>query len=276
MKNIAISWILYSIREAIGLSDVRNEIIRNEVIRNEVIRKKLNGFIYYGDTFTSGNTFSHIYQLIYDFEKSEKTKLIFTANGEVSKNLKKRTRADLVESHYVSFILDKTETLAVIIDPSRNNGKPGIYNPYIGIYLEPFFKSRGYKVKWLEMTSPCQIDYHDVFCQSWTLYLILKYLTSDSIQEPIYIPSDQRKKYGKLLRFFKSLLIVESFRNELIFSYKDNIRNHDDFKLLKKFKPCGTLLDMETEDMNETESEPESESEPEPKPKKLKRVIDLT
>jgi hypothetical protein len=248
IKDIAISWVLYAIRETVGLSNVRNEILKTKINK---LGKYPKDSIYYGETFTSGNTLNDIYQLINDFEGSVKTKLIFTANGEVRRNSKKRmrSRSELVESHYVSFILDKEHNSVVIIDPSRKNGKIGIYNPYIGICLEPFFRSRGYKVKWLEMSSPCQINYHDVFCQSWTMYLTYKYLAEK--KDIIHIPSKQRKKYRKLLMFFKELIDFESFKKELMISYNDNIVDHEDFVLLKNYDPCNVLSLMRTDDMND-------------------------
>lgn len=254
IKDIAVSWVLYSIREVIGLSEVRNDILRTKLNKSGKYSKDS---IYYGDTFTSGNSFNDIYKLFDNFEGSDKQILIFTANGEIRQNTRKRPRTELVESHYVSFVINKKNSIgsadAMIIDPSRKDGKIGIYNPYIGICLEPFFKKRGYEVKWLEMTSPCQINYHDVFCQSWTLYLTYKYLMCQ--KEKIYVPEKQRKKYKKLLLFFKELSDFDTFRTELGISYNDNIRNHEYFYLLRNHDPCHLLFLMKTNDMNDNDND---------------------
>jgi hypothetical protein len=252
-KDIAVSWVLYAIRETNGLSIVRNDILRSKINKSGKYKKDE---IYYGETFTSGNTFDDIYGLFNNFEGSDKQILIFTSNGEVRKNTRKRARAQLTESHYVSFVIEKRESKVTIIDPSRNNGKIGIYNPYIGIALEPFFRSKGYKVKWLEMSSPCQINHHDVFCQSWTIYLVYKYLVDD---DPIiHIPTTQRKKYRKLLLFFKSLLDFKMFRKELFLSYKDSIKNHENRIFLQNYNPRSLLNTMETNDMNDMNDSEES------------------
>jgi hypothetical protein len=240
-RDIAISWILYSIREIIGLTKVRNEILS----------KKLSNYddIYYGKTFTMGDMYQDIYDLIDDFGTSNKRYLIFTSNGEVRHSRNKKTK--VVESHYVSFILDKKNMDIIIIDPSRNNGNMGIYNPYIAICLLPYFKISGYKITWLEMTSPCQTNYHDVFCQSWTLFLIYKYMKSSSCaHKTIDIPKKQSNKYKILLKYFKNLLNFQIFRKELQIQYLENIKYHEDFKFLKEYDPCELLSDMNPIDMN--------------------------
>jgi hypothetical protein len=137
-KEIAITWMLYAIRETLGLSVVRNTILQNKIKKTG---KYKNDIIYYGDTFTTGNTFNYIYQLFEKFEGCDKQILIFTANGEIHKNRLKRHK-ELKESHYVSFIVEKLKSTVTIIDPSRKNGNIGIYNPYIGICLTPFLKKK--------------------------------------------------------------------------------------------------------------------------------------
>src|SRR5690606_32674479 len=94
-RPVAISWLLYSLREVFGLSSVRN-IILKKVLENDSL-------VHYGQTFTQGDTFEDIYKLIDDFQGGSKKFLIFTANGEV-KHGKKRGKFDYVESHYVSFV----------------------------------------------------------------------------------------------------------------------------------------------------------------------------
>jgi hypothetical protein len=248
MRNIAISWILYALRVTCGLTTVRNHILNKKINK---LGKYSKNEIMYGQTFTQGNKFSDIHKMVYDFQGSDKCFLIFTSNGEIMKNNRKRVRFSDIESHYVSFIIDKKNMIATIIDPSRNNGKIGIYNPYIGIEMQPFFEELGYKTKWLETTSPCQINYHDVFCQSWTMYLIYKFMKNDMIDEKIYIPKNQSKKYSKLLDFFKNLSSDENFSNELKISYLESIKNHDNKIILKNYNPYSLLLQMLPEDMYE-------------------------
>ncbi len=236
IKEIAISWVLYSIRETMGL----------EKVRNEILAKKLkNHSIKYGKMFTKGNTFEDIYQMVYDFQKSNENLLIFTSNGEITKKRKRNINED-IESHYISFIVDKQKMNVTMIDPSRNNESFGIYNPYIGISMKPFFEKLGYKVDWLKMTSPCQINYHDVFCQSWTLYLLIKFFKSS---EKIYIPFKEEDKYNKLLIFYKKLLKYEIFRKELNISYIKNINVHENYDELCKFDPCNLLNKMIVSDV---------------------------
>jgi hypothetical protein len=266
IRNIAVSWVLYSIRETIGLT----------IVRNTILKKQIQGLgkypdnIQYGKTFGQGDTFEDIYEMVSNFEGSDKRYLIFTSNGQIVQKRNKRTRYDdsvLVESHYVSFIVDKQEMVVTMIDPSRKNGKIGIYNPYIGLQLQPYFKKNGYKVEWLEMTTPCQINHHDVFCQSWTLFLVFKFMKQGN-KDNISISKKQSKKYKKLLEYFKNLAKFEIFKTELKISYLENIKNHDDFLTLKNCDPYELLLSMTPNDMNdEGEDDYRDESE---------SVIDLT
>lgn len=249
-RSIVISWLLFSVRETMGLTVVRNEILQSKINK---LKKYPKNAIYYGKTFCQGDTFKDIYELFDDFEASDKQYLIFTSNGEIVMEKRKKMRFETIESHYVTFILNKKERIAIIIDPSRNNGKIGIYNPYIGICLEPFFESEGYKVKWLEMTNSCQLEYHDVFCQSWTLYLAYMYMKNQ--ETTINIPKKQRHKYKKLLNFFKNLLNYEIFVNELDVSYKNNIKTHRDFGILKNYNPSQLLRSMKTVEMNDNDDD---------------------
>jgi hypothetical protein len=252
MKNIAISWVLYASRETVGLTNVRNTILQNKI--NKLNNTNFNPLqIEYGKTFTKGNTFNEIYEMIYNFQSSDKRFLIFTSNGEIVKNKSKRTKFsdDEIESHYISFILDKNNMKVIMIDPSRNNGKMGIYDPYIGICLKPFFEKLGYIVNWLEMTSPCQINYHDVFCQTWTMYLIYKWFKYFEQEQKIHIPRKQNKKYSTLLNFYKKLLNHSLFCKELEISYKNSIENHINFQILNNYDPSQVIRGMNSEDMND-------------------------
>ncbi len=253
MRSIALSWVLYSVRETIGLTNVRNAILEKKIQR---LGKYEKNSIQYGKTFSYGDTYEDIFEMIANFENSGKRYLIFTSNGEIVQQTNKRMRYDkfdefnLVESRYISFIVDREDMTVTIADPSRNNGHVGIYNPYIGLELQPFFKKNGYKIEWLEMTSPCQINYHDVFCQSWTMILVFKWMKYGD-KEKIYISRTQNKKYRKLLRYFKKLVKFEIFKTELNISYLENIKYHENYNLLKNYDPCVLLMSMTPVEMNE-------------------------
>ena len=77
----------------------------------------------------------------------------------------------------------------------------------------------------------------DVFCQSWTLYILLEVLkkgvsnsssnsNSNSSLEMdeilINIPKKQIDKYEILLKFYKQILVVESISDKLNKTYKSN------------------------------------------------------
>jgi len=242
MDSVTVSWVLYAIRETLGLEDVRNMILKN---------KTNNDDIEYGPTFTLSNTYDDIYKTVLDFIRdSTKQYMVFTANGSVRFNKKKRVRyTNDLESHYLSFIVNKTDKIVLMVDPARDNGKPGIYNPYIGIKLAPFFKNLKFDVKWLHLSNPCQQKYHDVFCQSWSLYLTIKWFEWLGFINDVTIPNSQNEKYSELLRFYKNLLCYSKFKEELIESYNKSIENHTDYDELKKYNPCEILKNMSYNDM---------------------------
>lgn len=244
-KKIPESWVLYSIRETLGLTEVRNSFLKKNI---EKLGRYPKNSIIYGNMYTSGNTYSEIHEAVRDLEGSNKEYLIFTANGEVTKNPVKVMGQ--VESHYVSFIVIKKESRVIIVDPSRNKGKDGIYHPYIGYQLIKFFEDNGYATEWLEMTKPCQTKYHDVFCQSWTLYLVYTWFKVNQYHTgPVDIPRSQKKRYEILLKMFKKLLFDEKFYDELMYSYHKSIKNHKRSVALGRHNPCILLNSMKAEDM---------------------------
>jgi hypothetical protein len=241
-REIAVSWALHAVKETVGLTVVRNSMLERLITPFLDPSDKL----VLGSTYTKGNTFNEIYSDISSFLKSGKRYLVFTSNGEITKN-KKRVRHEDIESHYVSFIVDNLLRRVIIIDPSRNNGKIGIYNPYIGLCLEPYFKGLELNVEWLDTTHPCQINTDDVFCQSWTMYLVYKFFQKKG--GLIKVPKTQDRKYHKLLRFYKKLLGALYFCSELFISYNDAIKGHKDHSALKMYHPCKLLYEMSYVDM---------------------------
>lgn len=243
-REIIVSWILYSIREVMGYSFIRNMVLKH------IVTKPFT----FGNTYSMDNTYSDIHNDIIHFINGVDKYMTFTANGSVRESKRRRVTEHLQESHYVSFVLDKEHMLAFLIDPSRDNGDYGIYYPYVGITLSSFLEEMGFEVIWVEMSSPCQINYHDVFCQTWTLYLTGKFIKNyDTLSASgnciINIPGDQDEKYAMLLKFFKKLLNYSEFRTELRRSYREAIDNHDNQSLLESNDPCDILRNMTVQDI---------------------------
>lgn len=230
MDAVVTSWVLYSIREVFGLGNVRNILLSNMIKSDYKIK--------YGKTFSFESSIEDIYNyvLVFLLEKNYDY-LIFTANNSVKMTNETVDNTE-IESHYQTFILSCSKV--IIIDPSRKQGKDGIYNPYIGKKMERFFKKIKIKIEWLETTNPCQELEEDVFCQTWTLFLAIKYF-----EKNLYIPKEQEEKYALLLNFLKTCLKNYAFCKELYISYNDATKENK----LNKYNPCTYLENMNTKDM---------------------------
>jgi hypothetical protein len=78
---------------------------------------------------------------------------------------------------FLIFYVDNINKQVFAIDPARKNGKDGIYTPFVSNdLLKPLFERHGYTFTFIEMTNPAQSSIRDVFCQSWSLYILLEIL----------------------------------------------------------------------------------------------------
>jgi hypothetical protein len=64
----------------------------------------------------------------------------------------------------------------------------------------------------------------------------------------ICIPDKQEEKYKKLKLFFKELLQIDIFRQELKISYHNSIKYHEN-KQLSNYDPCYLLTYINTNNM---------------------------
>ncbi|NDB36679.1 MAG: hypothetical protein EB023_15360 [Flavobacteriia bacterium] len=139
------------------------------------------------------------------------------------------------ETHYQTFVLDFQTRTALVIDPAmtwrKSQGKyiqePGIYKPFLALNtLFPFLKTKNFETSFMRTTHPCQDCEDDIYCQSWTMYVLVQYLCQQRTQ-PIVIPCDQLKRYTILLRFFKQIFsLIPECCDELRAIYKYNVTYH--------------------------------------------------
>ena len=205
-RSVACSWILYAMREMMGMEHVRKLIIKT-LFPNIKNSRKLR-------TFDAFQQYDHppyddkaVEILDYCLSIIDKKKyVVFTAS-----NIQKNSKDD--ETHYQSFIVDNKRKKLYIIDPSYNPNTPsgyGIYEPEIAIdVIMPFFKLRKYETNFIKMTNPAQTDTNDVFCQSWSLYITLEVLNmkwNKSGELIVPIPKSQKAKYNTLLKFYHKIL----------------------------------------------------------------------
>ena len=201
-REESISWLLHSMKIILGDESIRRYIILHynpEIINNgEKYIRTFNAFVENGKT--RNDKAKEIIQFCNDMRKIPGT-VVFTATN---------IQRDIFdnETHFQSYILDNNVKTIFIIDPAYDRtkeGNAGIYMAEISNeIIIPFFQNKGYNYVFIDLTNPAQIDEDDVFCQSWSLYILLEKLKNDKYLKNIsfYIPKYQLKKYDTLPRGF--------------------------------------------------------------------------
>jgi|AntAceMinimDraft_18_1070375.scaffolds.fasta_scaffold97362_2 hypothetical protein len=179
-------------------------------------------------------------------------KIVFTAS-----NIQK-TPCDN-ETHFQSYIIDNNLKHVSVIDPAYDSSKQnnfGIYFAEISIeVIVPFFQRKGYTTEFVSLVTPAQIDVGDVFCQSWTLYILLamlkqnEYLTTNTFD----IPKDQLDKYDMLLCFYHQIFtdmpelhenLQVEYKGEILESRGPNRLTKIEKEYLLKFDPIELLFGL--------------------------------
>jgi hypothetical protein len=204
-REQAISWLLHSMKILLGDESIRRYIILkyNPTIKNKAKTciRTFNAFIPRGKTRSDKAN-----QIVKFCDKmlTKKGTVVFTAT-----NIQRNSLDN--ETHYQSYILDNDAKKIIIVDPAYDRTKEN----GVGIYMAevsneviiPFFTSKGYAFKFVYLTKPAQICEDDVFCQSWSLYILLEKLKNNVFVHDVSfeIPEDQLDKYDMLLEFYKKI-----------------------------------------------------------------------
>jgi hypothetical protein len=241
-RETAISWTLHAMKSMLGIKSVRNKVLKYfyPAIKNLV---KAN-------TFDAFDPVEEIVKYVEGIMTVEPY-VVFTASNT----------AELVaepETHYQTFYVDNINKQVYAIDPARKSGKDGIYTPYVSLnLLKPLFEKHGYTFTFIEMTNPAQSSKRDVFCQSWSLYILLEILQNGI--HKVKIPKLQLERYGLLLNFYKEILQIPTIPQALKKEYVSEIKaNKDvilsdgtetDYKYLLGMDPVILLQGMKKKDM---------------------------
>ena len=242
-RSIAVSWTIHAMKNIMGMHSVRNKIFLNLHPNIQNIQRSV--------TF---DAFQPIDKIIAYCNKICKYKpyIVFTAANPADKTL-------FADTHYQSFYLDNEHKHLYIIDPSRKNNANGIYLPHITHdVIKPFFEKKGYVCEFIEMTNPAQSITQDVFCQSWTMYLLLNVLNNGIRVIPI--PRKQLDRYSILLNFFKDIINkIPTLQKTLRIEYAAELATNQqliladgtkkDFNKLMLIDPVDLLNDMQANDM---------------------------
>jgi len=216
-RSTIASWVLYSIRRTIGEEDVRNAILKKLVPANpkRIYGKTFVVFIDENKPLESQQTAYYKRILKYlDTITGPKYKdmqvCITIANFPAKVELDTDTESDanndtpLYETHYITLIInnDVSSRNVIYMDPARTpSGDIGIYESLvIPDVLHKYFETKKYVEQYKQVTAAAQTTYDDVFCQSWSLYLMKETLLG---KDTIEIPSSKKARYELLLSFWK-------------------------------------------------------------------------
>ncbi len=265
-KSTIVSWVLHALKIVLGDESIREEIIMHynpDLHKGNLTRLKRIGnvnhdhhVITFNAFIESGKTREDKIEKIHDYlEKIVEMPgtVAFTAtNVQQDEN-------DF-ETHFQSFIVDNDAKRVTMIDPAYNKKKrsgKGIYHAEIAREIvKPFFKFLNmdleeedeYKVRFLKLTNPAQIAHDDVFCQSWSLFMLNSLLENDAYKttQKFKIPTSQMDKYDMILKFYKRIFTdIPSLRGYLKAEYEGEIT--DDYLL--EADPYKVLMSMTKADM---------------------------
>jgi hypothetical protein len=221
------SWILYIIKEVMGVDEVRNEILKY------YLQPLPQYNIEYGPTFSIGVAKAKLYKyldrIISLIVAGEDKLVLFTCNNNYGPMPRKGVK--LIETHYQTFIVQPQKKRITMIDPSRRRRQTGIYWPYAAMVVYFYIKARipDCNFYWLKTTQPCQVEFSkyennaDVFCQSWSLYLQKQALLTN--KTVIDIPFRIDDKYNLLINFYQEIIQnVPIFRDEFMFRWKEYLK----------------------------------------------------
>jgi hypothetical protein len=242
-RSTAISWTLHAMKSLLGLKTVRNKIIKKfyPVIKNIA---KSETF----DAFQSPAALVDYCTEIMHYQPY----VVFTASNQAEDTAEP-------ETHYQTFYLDNVQKHLYMIDPSRKNNADGIYTPFIARdTIQPFYEKHGYVCEFIEMTNPAQSCVRDVFCQSWSLYILVNFLQDGLHNVPI--PRNQMERYTVLLNFYQVIMHdLPTLKKELQKEYISELQANKnlvladgtdaDYHYLLTMDPVSLLWQMQAEDM---------------------------
>ena len=206
IRELSISWLLHSIKILLGDESIRRYIILQKFPNlKHQLKKDIRTF----DPFVKkGKTRQEKYKEIETYLEYITTLndiIVFTAT-----NVQQHNKDN--ETHFQSFIVDNDNKKTYVIDPAFDKDKDN----FIGIYyaeithdvIKPFLESKGYTVSFIHLERPAQSTTNDVFCQSWSLLMLLDLLEDNKYKDEkleVEIPSKKILRYNKILRFYKDI-----------------------------------------------------------------------
>jgi len=263
-REDAISWVLHSVKNVLGYEDNRKMVLQRfiPILPNIEHVRTFEATIEYKE----GNK--------KDYDKKYEKKIdelqnycrevmqfddyvVFTATNIEEFREDERD----LETHYQMFIVDNKNRKLYVIDPAIKNGKTyGIYIPQVAVeIIMPFFKENGFKTQFVKLKYPAQTNNSeenaDIFCQSWSLYILIEFLKDNENLEnvTINIPRSQEERYDILLHFYKELFSsISTLQSDLKKEFVSEVEryNLENASKIKKVNPNALLMDMRTNEMS--------------------------
>lgn len=276
MDSVTTSWVLHAIKNTLGYEPVRQDILIHyfpTLHRGNITKIRKAGYKNHVVTFdafiepgkTREDKSKKIQKYLAEVVKMSGV-VVFTA-ANIQQNV------DDFETHYQTFIVDNDNKKVYAIDPANDirvvktarskkilvSGQ-GIYYAEVAHHtVKPFFEEHtDYQFHMVPLSHPAQIIADDVFCQSWSLYILITLLANQAYltTAQFYVPESQLDKYDTILGFYKKLAAeVPAFSEQLHKEYIDEINrctSCNKTKLLK-VNPEKWLLRMTKEDMEDTD-----------------------
>ena len=263
-RDAPISWALHALKNVLGYEDIRKKIIKKYYpdIDNAKYIRTFDATVSYNPTNYKEKYAEKINDIL-NYCKSIMNLtgyVVFTATN--IEEYRDETQEKDNETHYQMFIVDNENHKLYAIDPALKPGnKKGIYVPQIALdIINPFFKKNGYKTQFVQLTNPAQTDnseeHADVFCQSWTLYILFELLKKkhghDFKDIDVNIPKDQLERYKILLQFYKNLLktvpSIKKILNEEYVSELNEYKPHG-YSALKELKASRIIMSITPEEL---------------------------
>lgn len=257
LKELSISWLLHSIKILLGDESIRRYIIVKKFPNLKHKLKKdirtFNPFIKKGKT--RQDKIKEIETYLEYMINLKNDNVVFTATNVQQNN-------EDNETHFQMFIVDNNNKKVYAIDPAYNKDEEN----FIGIYyaevthevIKPFLESKGYDFKFVPLSRPAQSTTNDVFCQTWSLLILLDLLETKKYLDPnmeYKIPSTQLNCYEMILDFYKDIFIdsmpelLENLQEEYNGSINENYETEEEKNKLLKIDVAGLLYQMKKGDI---------------------------
>jgi hypothetical protein len=255
VKSTAISWLLHSIKILLGDKSIRRYIIvkyfPNLKYNSDKYIKTFDAFVKKGKK--RQDKYKEIEKYLTSIEKLKKDIIVFTAT-----NVQQDENDN--ETHFQSFIVDNKKKTLYIIDPAydkTDDNFMGIYYAEISHELiKPFFENKGYTIHFVQLSKPAQTTTDDVFCQTWSLLILLQVLNNNDYEEnkEYKMPSKQIDKYDIILEFYKKIFtnmpeLIGNLDSEYTGTINDLNIEEKGKKQLLAYKPFDLLISMTKNDM---------------------------